>query len=114
MPGPLDGDGQFTLMPGAIAGHPLGQYLAAFRYELAQSAGILEFDMLNLIGTKRTDFTPRTSLPHRAGTVTVTTVPAATSHFCHGLLSFLKMGQAMKQNASMPCQKSFDQGQRRN
>ncbi len=30
VPGPLDRDGQLTLVPGAIAGHPLGQDLTAF------------------------------------------------------------------------------------
>ena len=52
MPCSLDGDGQFSLMPGTTAGHTLWQDLASFRNELAQLGNIFEIDMFDFVGTK--------------------------------------------------------------
>src|SRR5581483_2414583 len=56
---PLDGLRQLTLVPGAGAGHPAGQDLAALRGERAQDRDLLEVDVADLLRAEAADLAAR-------------------------------------------------------
>jgi hypothetical protein len=83
MPDPLDGDGQFSLVSGTVAGHPLGQNLATLGNEFTKFADVFILDVFDFVGAELADFTPGSPRPHAAAFLITEIAVAAAFHVSH-------------------------------